>query len=165
MELLEIDSPIGKLTLEATEQGLREIRFGGSNESETTRDHMSACSAAAGFHLREARRQLAEYFDGTRRTFTLDLDSEAASDWSELVFGRLSEVKFGETTTYGRLAAGEDGQLATNRARPVGTVIRTNSLPIIPPCHRVVAKDGSLTGYAGGLEAKRWLLEMEREHA
>ena len=109
--------------------------------------------------------QLAEYFSGTRRSFELPLDWTAASRLQLHVLGVLFDsVGFGETVSYGalarRAAAGPDG--LTVPARAIGQLMGSNPLPIIVPCHRVVAADG-LGGYSGGtgIEIKRWLLTFE----
>ena len=112
-----------------------------------------------------AGRQLAEYFSGTRRGFELPLDWTAASRLQLQVLGVLFDsVGFGETVTYGalarRAAAGPGGM--TVPARAIGQLMGSNPIPVIVPCHRVVAADG-LGGYSGGtgVEIKRWLLTFE----
>jgi methylated-DNA-[protein]-cysteine S-methyltransferase len=106
----------------------------------------------------EARRQLDEYFAGTRREFDLDVDLSPAREFGRSVLEQLARVPYGELTTYGELAARAGRPRA---ARAVGTVMNRNPVPIVLPCHRVVGSSGSLVGYAGGLERKRLLLELE----
>ena len=101
--------------------------------------------------------QLAEYFEGHRRRFELEL-APSGSGFQHEIWCLLEGIPFGETRTYGELA----GQLGRpGAARAVGRANATNPIPIVLPCHRVVGADGSLTGYAGGLPIKRALLELE----
>jgi len=93
--------------------------------------------------------------------FDLSLDLRG-SEFQRAVWRRLTEIPFGETTTYGRLAA-ELGR--PGAARAVGLANHDNPIAIVVPCHRVIGADGSLTGYAGGLGLKRWLLDHERSNA
>lgn len=101
--------------------------------------------------------QLTEFLDGRRSSF--DLPTAARGDaFDEAVWGMLREIPYGATTTYGELAERLGDR---NLARRVGYAVGHNPLSILVPCHRVVGADGSLTGYAGGLERKRFLLELE----
>lgn len=105
--------------------------------------------------------QLREYLDGQRHEFTLPLRTQGDA-FSEKVWALLGEIPYGETTTYGALAE----QLGSRGlAQRVGQCVGRNPLSILIPCHRVVGADGSLTGYAGGLERKRALLELEEPAA
>ncbi|WP_405063484.1 methylated-DNA--[protein]-cysteine S-methyltransferase [Kribbella sp. NBC_01505] len=105
--------------------------------------------------LSEAARQLDEYLAGERSTF--DLPTTLSGDDFQLkVWLRLQEIPFGATTTYGEIAAEVGGH-----AQLVGKVVGQNPLSIVIPCHRVVGKNGSLTGYAGGLQRKQLLLDLE----
>ena len=105
-----------------------------------------------------ARRELEEYFDGRRRTFDVALDLRALPPFTVSVLDELARVPYGETTTYGELAQRVGHPRA---ARAVGTVMNRNRIPIVLPCHRVVGATGDLTGYAGGLDVKQSLLELE----
>jgi len=152
-------SPVGRLQLVASERGLAAIlwendkpsrvRFGGTVES--------------GEHpvLDEAERQLGEYFAGTRRSFDLPLDF-AGTDFQRQVWTALLRIPYGETRTYGELAA-EIGNPAAVRA--VGAANGRNPLSIVAPCHRVIGSTGNLTGFAGGLPVKAQLLELEAASA
>ena len=102
-------------------------------------------------------RELTEYLDGTRTTFDLPL-APTGDEFQHAVWAMLRDIPFGETTTYGELAARLGDR---NLARRVGNAVGRNPLSIVVPCHRVIGADGSLTGYAGGLERKRFLLEHE----
>jgi methylated-DNA-[protein]-cysteine S-methyltransferase len=109
----------------------------------------------------EVRRQLAEYFAGERTEF--DVPVRAIGDeFQQRVWKLISRIPCGSTTTYGEMAA-ELGD--PTQARDVGAAVGRNPLCIVIPCHRVVGKDGKLTGYAGGLERKRFLLELEEGDA
>jgi methylated-DNA-[protein]-cysteine S-methyltransferase len=103
------------------------------------------------------RRELDEYFDGTRHEFDLPLDLRVAA-FNEQVLHELARVPYGITTTYGALAT-KVGR--PHAARAVGTVMNRNPIPIVLPCHRVLGSNGSLTGYAGGLDMKLKLLQLE----
>lgn len=107
--------------------------------------------------LAEARMQLAAYFAGQLRRFSLPL-APRGTPFQQQVWAALRRIPFGETTSYGALAAalGHPGA-----ARAVGAANRTNPIGIIVPCHRVIGADGTLTGYAGGIERKKFLLDHE----
>jgi methylated-DNA-[protein]-cysteine S-methyltransferase len=118
-----------------------------------------ARSGASADLLTEIRRQLEDYFAGRRRAFDLPLDWSLTSGFQRRVLQELyAEVGFGDTVTYGELA-GRVGH--TEAARAVGIAMATNPLPVVVPCHRVVASGGQLGGFGGGLEMKRWLLTHE----
>lgn len=108
----------------------------------------------------DVRAQLAEYFAGTRRDFELPLNA-SGSPFQKRVWAQLRRIPYGTTTSYGELAAELD---PPGFSRAVGSANGRNPISIIVPCHRVVGADGSLTGYGGGLPAKRWLLEHEAAH-
>jgi len=101
--------------------------------------------------------ELAEYLAGERTTFGLPM-APSGDEFQHAVWAMLREIPFGETVTYGELAVRLGDR---NLARRVGNAVGRNPLSIVVPCHRVVGADGSLTGYAGGLERKRFLLELE----
>jgi methylated-DNA-[protein]-cysteine S-methyltransferase len=109
----------------------------------------------------DARAQLAEYFTGERTTFDLPLHL-IGSPFQLRVWAALREIPYGETTSYGKTAAAIGAPTAS---RAVGLANGQNPIPIIVPCHRVVGANGSLTGYGGGLDAKRWLLSHELTHS
>lgn len=109
--------------------------------------------------LREAEKQLGEYFAGTRREFHLPL-SLRGTPFQLSVWAALQKIPFGETRSYGQLAA----MIGRPRAcRAVGMANHANPVMIVVPCHRVIGSDGSLTGYGGGLEMKRFLLDLEQK--
>lgn len=108
-----------------------------------------------------AAAQLAEYFDGARRDFDVPL-APRGTGFQRLVWRELAKIPYGETRSYGELARAL-GRPAASRA--VGAANGRNPISILVPCHRVIAGSGALTGYAGGLAAKRWLLEHEARWA
>jgi methylated-DNA-[protein]-cysteine S-methyltransferase len=146
-------SPVGNLRLVATEAGLRGLFFG---------RHRHAPPPLA-THRRDpapfaqARAQLDAWFAGDLTAFELELDPVGTA-WQRRVWAALRTVPYGTTTTYGALAAALG---APGSARAVGLANGRNPLAIVVPCHRVVGADGGLTGYAGGVERKRTLLEHE----
>ena len=108
--------------------------------------------------LVETERQLGEYFAGERRTFDVPL-SFAGTDFQKRVWAALLAIPFGETRSYGEIA---DQLGAPGASRAVGAANGRNPISIIAPCHRVLGSNGKLTGFAGGLEAKAFLLDLER---
>lgn len=140
---------IGPLTLVADEDALLEVRFGDAEPEGADRGESPL--------LREAARQLGEYFRGERRGFDLPVRMEG-TDFRRLVWDALRTIPYGETRSYAQVAA----QIGRPKAiRAVGGANHNNPLPIVVPCHRVVGADGSLVGFGGGLEIKRRLLEIE----
>jgi methylated-DNA-[protein]-cysteine S-methyltransferase len=146
-----VDTPIGPLTLVAGAAGLRAIHFPdrAPELDPGERDPQRLAPAVA---------QLREYFAGERTTFDLQLDLGGTA-LQQAVWERLRAIPCGATTTYTRLAR-EIGR--PRAARAVGAAVGRTPVPIVVPCHRVLGADGSLTGYAGGLERKRALLDLER---
>lgn len=145
MSTRAIKTPIGPLTLEADENAVTAIRF-------------SAGSAQDASPLLDAAEaQLREYFAGARRTFDLPLAPHGTA-FQQRVWAALRAIPYGETRTYGELAAAIGNPSAS---RAVGMANHRNPIPIIIPCHRVIGANGTLTGYAGGLEIKRRLLALE----
>ncbi len=148
-----IDSPIGPLGLTATAHGLAEIWFGGYDP---------AAPRGAGERdprgvLDRARAQLQEYFGGSRVAFDLPL-APRGTPFERNVWTLLQQIPAGQTASYGQLARKLGDP---TMARAVGRANGQNPLPIVVPCHRVIGADGSLVGFGGGLERKRWLLEHE----
>ena len=155
-----VDSPVGQLLVAVTDQGLCEIHY----DPEPEREEEQLARAFGVRVLRspkptdQVRRQLDEYFAGKRKNFELHLDLRLAREFGRAVLEELARVPSGELTTYANLAARAGRPRA---ARAVGTVMNRNPVPIVLPCHRVVGSTGSLVGYAGGLDRKRMLLELE----
>ena len=146
-----IESPVGPLTLIASGAGLQAVRFG-------ERPPAGGVEDADHPILAQTARQLGEYFGGARTAFELPLDLEGTA-FQRRVWALLQTIPYGATTTYGTLAA-RLGDLKTVRA--VGRANGQNPAAIVVPCHRVIGQDGSLTGFAGGLEVKTLLLQLER---
>ncbi|MBA2568096.1 MAG: methylated-DNA--[protein]-cysteine S-methyltransferase [Actinobacteria bacterium] len=154
------DSPVGTLFVAASGKGLCRISFDPEPEREVERLARSfgVRVLRAKRPLEDARRQLDEYFDEKRTEFELAIDLGPAADFTRAVLNRLAKVPHGQLTTYGALAKSAGRPRA---ARAVGTVMNRNPIPIVLPCHRVVGSNGSLVGYAGGLDRKRLLLSLE----
>jgi methylated-DNA-[protein]-cysteine S-methyltransferase len=148
-----IDSPFGELTLVAQDGVLSGLYFPGHWYMPPP--DVFGARSERGFE--PARRQLAEYFAGERTSFDLATTS-TGNEFQRRVWELIDRIPYGQTTTYGEMAA-ELGD--PTLARKVGGAVGRNPLSVIVPCHRVVGKDGKLTGYAGGLERKRFLLELE----
>lgn len=144
------DSALGPLVLDATPAGLTRCGFGAPSTE--------ACPRDTGV-LDLARREIDAYLAGELRTFTVPIDLSDVPALDRRVLTRLTQVSYGETTTYGALATAVG--LAVGESRRVGGIMARNPVAIVVPCHRVVGADGSLTGYAGGLETKRRLLDLE----
>lgn len=152
-----IDSPLGPLTLVARDGILSGLYFPG-HWYPPGRDQLGTRSER-GFERAEG--ELAEYFAAERTEFELPTTA-AGDEFQRRVWEVIERIPYGETTTYGEMAAAlGDPTLA----RRVGGAVGRNPLSVIVPCHRVLGKDGKLTGYAGGLERKRFLLELERSGA
>ncbi len=149
-ELTIEDSPVGPLRLAASERGLTDLLFARHIKREPRGDD----SGAARRILDSARRQLVEYFAGTRRTFELPLHLRG-TDFQLQVWQSLGEIPFGETMSYSDLAR------RICRPRAEGGANGANPVSIIELCHRVIGRDGRLTGYGGGLGAKERLLALE----
>lgn len=145
-----LESPIGPLTALVDEGGaLTRLLFADQPPPAGAVWDDDRCAAV--------RAQLEEYFRGERGAFDLPL-APAGSDFQRRVWDELARIPFGATVNYAQLAArvGRPGA-----ARAVGRANATNPIPIVLPCHRVIGSNGSLTGYAGGIDAKRRLLELE----
>lgn len=108
--------------------------------------------------LLECARQVTEYMAGTRRDFTVELDLRGHTAFELVVWAAAARIPYGETRTYGWIAVRVGG---AGMAQAVGAALGDNPVPLIVPCHRVVGSDGSLHGFAGGLEMKSWLLALE----
>ncbi len=155
-----VDSPIGSLFVAASTRGLAAISYDADPGDRLERLARIAgpCVLRSPRTVDVARRELDEYFAGRRRIFDLALDLRALPAFTVSVLHELARVPYGETTTYGALAAAVGRPRA---ARAVGTVMNRNRIPIVLPCHRVVGASGDLVGYAGGLDRKVTLLELE----
>jgi len=151
------ETPVGEVLLAATPRGLCRISYRGEEDVDELARVFGSRVLRSPRPLDEPRRQLDEYFEGSRHEFELDLDL-VVPEFYRQVLDELARVRYGETTTYGTLAARVN---RPNAARAVGTVMNRNPIPIVLPCHRVIGANGSLVGYGGGLETKRRLLILE----
>jgi methylated-DNA-[protein]-cysteine S-methyltransferase len=142
-----VDTPIGPLGLVASDAALQSVTFGGRVRPEGKSPVLD-----------EAARQLEAYFAGELLAFDLPLELHG-TEFQQQCWLALATIPYGQTVSYGeqarRLGLGSD------KARAVGSANGANPLPIVLPCHRVIGADGSLTGFGGGLEVKRFLLELE----
>jgi len=144
-----IKSPVGPLFLAASDLGLLALEFG--------RGKPRAGWVESGERIAPLARQLAEYFAGQRREFDLPLDLRG-TDFQKRCWQELLKIPYGETRSYADIARAIGNPAAV---RAVGLANGQNPIAIIVPCHRVIGSDGSLTGYGGGLDVKRKLLELE----
>jgi methylated-DNA-[protein]-cysteine S-methyltransferase len=154
-----MDSPVGRLKLVATDDGLAAILW----EHERPNRVRLNLEAEDESHpvLVEARRQLHEYFGGRRKTFALKLDPSGTA-FQRKVWRALLTIPFGQTRSYKQIAT----QIGKPKAvRAVGAANGRNPMSIVAPCHRVIGSSGQLTGFAGGLDVKAYLLAMERGEA
>jgi methylated-DNA-[protein]-cysteine S-methyltransferase len=145
---------VGKLLLVADEEGLLEVAFA-EGRTVPVVDSSWTCDGAL---LREPVRQLDAFFAGELRDFDLPLKPRGTG-FQQRVWKLLCEIPFGETISYGELAR-RAGNPAASRA--VGLANGSNPIAIVIPCHRVIGSNGKLTGYGGGLDNKRWLIDFER---
>ena len=156
-------SPLGLMMLAATHSGLAGVWFEGQRHLPT------ALTSPSGWPLDTSHpvliktmQQLSEYFAGQRQKFDLPLDLSGGTAFQQAVWQALLTIKPGQTSSYGNVSK-TMGNAAAVRA--VGAAVGRNPISIIVPCHRVLGSDGSLTGYAGGLDRKTALLRLEGAHA
>ncbi len=148
MEIAFINTPLGTAKIKGDENGVSVISI--LQEGEITKK--------IPLELQEAVKQLGEYFNGTRNEFTFSLNPKG-TDFQKKVWQELLQIPYGKTTSYLELSK-KLGDVKAIRA--VASANGKNPLWIVVPCHRVIGSDGSLTGYAGGLWRKQWLLEHEK---
>lgn len=148
-------SPVGRLTLVAGRRGLVAILWENDDPARIRLDRGAQDPAHS--VLVETRRQLEAYFAGERRGFALELDFRG-TPFQVSVWQALLDIPFGETRSYGAIAAAIGSPSAV---RAVGAANGRNPISIVAPCHRVIGASGALTGFAGGLAAKRFLLGLE----
>ncbi|GAC1531005.1 MAG: methylated-DNA--[protein]-cysteine S-methyltransferase [Acidimicrobiales bacterium] len=150
-----VDSPVGPLTLVASDGVLSGLFM----DDQRHRPDPSGFGERDGRSFAAISEQLDAYFDGTLDHFDVEL-AVLGTEWQRRVWAGLSAIPYGTTISYGELAARVGNPRAS---RAVGLANGRNPVGIIVPCHRVVGSSGSLTGYGGGLERKRWLLDHERK--
>ncbi len=161
-----IDSVIGELLLVGDGRALVGVEFdlgegAGSLQRSSNSAGIRPDWVADPAALADAAEQLQAYLAGERTVFDLPV-AVGGSEFQRRVWELLAEIPYGHTTSYGRIAA-RLGRPSASRA--VGLANGRNPLPIVLPCHRVIGASGALTGYGGGLDRKRWLLDLERRHA
>lgn len=144
-----MDSPIGGLRLHSSAGLLTAIEFGAEVRGERVPDPV----------LDATETQLVEYFAGDRKEFDLPLANDG-TEFQQKVWGELRRIPYGETATYSEIAARLGYEPVVSRA--VGAANGANPIPVVVPCHRVIGSNGTLTGYAGGIERKQILLDLER---
>jgi methylated-DNA-[protein]-cysteine S-methyltransferase len=158
----ETDSPVGRLLLASTERGLARVSFeleGRDNVLEELAERLSPRVLEAPAKLDDVRRELDEYFEGRRHEFDVPLDwSLITSDFRRRVLERTAGIPYGGTLTYRDVAAAAGNERAV---RAAGSALGSNPIAIVVPCHRVLRTGGSLGGYGGGLDRKRFLLDLE----
>ena len=152
-----IESPIGELTILASDDAVVAIRFG--NEPMPSRTTLAVIDVGPGDHavVDEAVRQLDQYFEGDRLEFDLPLEPNGTPFQLD-AWMALRAIPYGETISYGEQARRLGDP---NKSRAVGAANGKNPIPIVVPCHRVVGSNGHLTGFGGGIEVKAWLLDHE----
>lgn len=150
MPAFTMQSPIGLLTIEETDGAITALRFGGETVSPPPTPL-----------LQRAAQQLTEYFAARRRRFDLPLRPQGTA-FQQAAWSALCDIPYGQTRTYAQQAAAIGNPKA---CRAVGMANHRNPLPLFIPCHRVIGAGGKLTGYAGGLAIKRFLLELEQTSA
>jgi len=155
MKYCYADSPIGSLLIAGDEEAIHLIGFPKSGKPQKPEAGWTQSMSGP---LAEAVRQLREYFAGKRRDFDLPLAPEG-TDFQRRVWRKLQEIPYGETISYGELAKRVGNPKAS---RAVGSANGKNRIPIVIPCHRVIAGDGGLGGFGGGLTVKQKLLALER---
>lgn len=152
-----IPSPLGDLLAVRNDGGLCGLYLPTGKRPMAVRPEWQRDDAA----FDDVREQLGQYFAGTRTQFDLPLNA-VGSAFQRRVWAALTEIPYGETASYGQTAAAIG---TPDAARAVGLANGQNPISIIVPCHRVIGANGSLTGYGGGLDAKRWLLSHEAAHS
>ena len=158
----DFDSPIGRLTVAATDRGLMRVVFD-REDTDTAlgeiADHVSPRVLESPARLDLVRRELEEYFEGRRQDFDLPLDwALVRSPFRRRVLQHTAGIPYGQLETYREVAVAAGNVKAV---RATGGALGSNPIPVVVPCHRVVGSDGRLTGYAGGLDIKRFLLAHE----
>ena len=157
------DSPLGPLLLAATPRGLACVSYSEFRREDETLERLAARLSPrvieAPARLDDVRRQLDDYFSGQRRSFEIPIDWGLVGDFGRRVLGRTAAIPYGAVSTYGDVARAIGSPRA---ARATGNALGANPMPIVVPCHRVVASGGKMGGYTGGIERKQLLLTLER---
>lgn len=166
IKIINIETPLGEIAAAATKEGICLLEFTeGKKQADiiepVARIMASEVKEGSNKHLRSLRKQLREYFRGKRKEFTLPLVM-LGTDFQQAVWRDLVKIPFGTTKSYGQQARDLKD---TRSARAVAQANSSNRIAILIPCHRIIGSDGTLVGYSGGLERKRWLLNHERKYS
>lgn len=151
-----LETPIGPLWITASKKAILCIE-----PAENKAQSNQILSDGSGKLVKDCETELIEYFEGKRKSFDLPLQPKG-TDFQKNVWTNLQQIPYGQTCTYGNLAETTGNKKAS---RAAGMVCHCNPILILIPCHRVIGADGGLTGYAAGIEAKKYLLKMEKEHS
>ena len=165
INIIRFTTPLGPMFGCATSRGICLFEFTNRRMLETefkdlTKRLNAVILPGENHHLKQLKKEISEYFKGTRKTFTVELDTPG-TDFQKSVWKMLQAIPYGETWSYQQQAIRLGNP---NAVRAVANANGHNRIAIIIPCHRVIGKDGHLTGYGGGLERKKWLLDLEREN-
>lgn len=153
-----IKTKVGKLTLVANQKGIESIGFSDRDVPEVTVSLTPEVSKKIDLHLKKAEQQLAQYFEGKRKDFDLEISPVRGTPFQKRVWKALCGIPFGQTWSYSDIA----NKVGSPKAvRAVGMANKRNPIAIVVPCHRVIGKNGALVGYDGGLNNKTKLLKLE----
>jgi len=156
-----LDTPLGPIAVFVTPRGLVRVAYDRENfgqVADEVAEHVSPRVLVAPQRTDVVREQLDDYFEARRRTFDLPIDWTLVRGFNQGVLKATADIPFGETASYGDVAAAAGSPRA---ARAAGNALAGNPIPIVVPCHRVIHADGGIGGYTGGLENKRFLLSLE----
>ena len=155
-----IATPIGKMNCLASNSGISLLLF--EDNAKEFKQIVSTSNVTEGenHHLSALKRELSAYFEGTLKSFNVELDF-IGSTFQKDVWSRLMKIPYGATMTYGQLA---DDMGDRKKIRAVANANARNQIMIIIPCHRIIGSGSKLTGYRGGIERKRWLINFEQQH-
>jgi len=164
--MTELATPLGPMLAGATRHGVCLLEFNTrirlEKEFAELKKMLSAeMEPGRNLHLDQLEKELAEYFEGTRKTFSVPLHTPG-NEFSQTVWQSLMEIPFGKTISYKEQAALMKNPKAI---RAIAATNGRNRLAIIIPCHRVIGSNGTMTGYAAGIDKKKWLLKFERDHS
>jgi len=151
MYISYMDSPVGRIYLQSSGKGIMALNL---REDKKT---ACECEEREDEHISQAKKELEEYFEGKRKTFTIKLDLQG-TEFQKKVWGELLKIPYGELRTYAQVAEALGGK---QYSRAVGTANKANPIPIIVPCHRVIRMGRRISNYSAGLDVQRKLFEIE----
>jgi O-6-methylguanine DNA methyltransferase len=155
--ITEIETPVGMMIAGASEAGISILEFKDKKRINTGSDYIKSGNV----HLIKLTKELREYFSGKRKQFTVPLDTDGTSFQKE-VWHALTSIPYGSTISYYSLSEALGNPLSV---RAIASANARNPVSVIIPCHRVIGGNGNLTGYAGGLWRKKWLIEHEKKYS